>query len=214
MQANSMTQVNITNIPEDTINCVLQLVPIPNLVGRKETVVNETIDRYIKKYINEKLMTDLYTTGYLKQHPLYANLVTSKLEEFAGNIAHKYVEMAPIIIFDKSFPSFTTTSLEIKFKYDRVGSQFKSNTQDFKYVITNMSIYNDGYCVTYHDGILSIEPSEKSIADSISELFAKEVQWSDTTTKIVSMEIVNKTYPEGYYNIKNIVTDTVYQFQL
>ena len=156
---------------------------------------------YIINYINTKLLTNMYISGLLCTNDIYYDIISDKLENISSDITNKFMNAVkdiggPIGIINENMPII---SLKIIFKFTTVGNYYNSDTNDIKYSLSSYSIYNNYFTWFYKDTRYNIEYTEENIHNEIVRILIKNMNFSDTTVDIKSMEMI-KTDLWNTYN--------------
>ena len=92
-------------------------------------------------------------------------------------------------------------SLKIIFKFTTVGKFYNSNTNDIKYSLSSNGIYENSCMWTYNDFIYTFDYTEENIHNEIWRILIKNMDLSDTTVDIKSMEMIKTNLLENNSNI-------------
>lgn len=179
----------MNNIPDEIKLIVISYLPFHKLIMDNPPQI---FHEYIIHYINTQLLTNMYISGILYESNIYNNIINNKACEISSNITTKFMKAVkeiggPIKIINENTPII---SLNIVFKFTTVGKFFNSSTADIKYSLSTYSIYNNHCTWVYNDTIYHFKYTEENIKNEIWRILVKNMNYSDTTVDIKSMEMI------------------------
>jgi len=192
--------MNLSCLPYDIKLIIIDYMPLnKNIIDNPPPIFHD----YIINYINKKLLTNMYISGLLCTNNIYDNIISDKLEQIASGITKKFMNAVhkiggPIQIISENMPII---SFKITFKFTTVGKYYNSDTNDIKYSLSSYSIYNNYFTRLYNDNIMNIEYTESNIQNEIWRILIKNMDYSDTTIDIKSMEIIKTDLWETYNDV-------------
>ena len=186
---NKYNSMNLSCIPYEIKLIIINYLPIYKLIIDNPPPIFHDI---IMHYINTKILTDMYISGILCKNDIYCDIINNKVGEISSNITKKFMRAVeeidgPSSIINENIPII---SLKIIFKFTTVGKFYISNTDDIKYSLSSYSIYNNYFTWRYNDYTCTLEYTEENIQNEIFRILIKNMNYSDTTVDIKSMEMI------------------------
>jgi len=182
--------MDITCIPEEIKLMIISYLPIYKLINNPVPIFHE----YIIHYINTQLLTNMYVSGRLLRSDIYCDIVYDKMKEMSSSITKQFMKATSDIggtINPFNSDSKIVISLKITFKFTKVGKCYNSNTKDIKYSLSSYGSLNDSSCTWfYNDTVSAFKYTEENIKNEIWRILIKNMDHSDTTIDIKSMEMV------------------------
>ncbi len=179
--------MDFSSIPDEIKLFIISYLPLQKLISDK---ILPIFNEYIMNYINTKLLLDNYNAGYLSKS-IYKDILFDKAKEIAFNIADEFIKETekiggPIITNDTE----PIISLNILFKFTRVGRYYNGNTRDINYSLSSYGVFNNSFTWYYNQTLLTLKYSKENIRNEIWRIIIKNIDYSDTTLDIKSMELV------------------------
>ena len=146
------------SLPLHLINIIMDNIPINQLIKQNAVPVKSgLVESYVDEYINKKLLTDLYKSGYLKSHKLYEDKINNKLFSISNNITRTFIDASNNIsggcidINTCLSTPITIVKFEIVFKLVGIGKYFKCPTNDYKLTIMNYNTNGNNNCHVFYN---------------------------------------------------------------
>jgi hypothetical protein len=144
----------------------------------------------------------MYYTGRLYNSDTYRYIIYDKLDEISSNITTRFIKEVdeiggPInnnININNINNKKLIISLKIIFKFTTVGKYYNGYTGDIKYSLSSYGMYDNSFTWFYNDTISTFEYNEENIQNEIWRILIKNVDYSDTTIDIKSMEMVKTEF--------------------
>ncbi len=179
--------MDFSSIPDEIKLFIISYLPLHKLISDNPLPI---FNEYIMNYINTKLLLDNYNAGYLSKS-IYKDILFDKAKEIAFNIADEFIKETekiggPIITNDTE----PIISLNILFKFTRVGRHYNGNTRDINYSLSSYGVFNNSFTWYYNQTLLTLKYSKENIRNEIWRIIIKNIDYSDTTLDIKSMELV------------------------
>ncbi len=179
--------MDFSSIPDEIKLFIISYLPLQKLISDNPLPI---FNEYIMNYINTKLLLDNYNAGYLSKS-IYKDILFDKAKEIAFNIADEFIKETekiggPIITNDTE----PIISLNILFKFTRVGRYYNGNTRDINYSLSSYGVFNNSFTWYYNQTLLTLKYSKENIRNEIWRIIIKNIDYSDTTLDIKSMELV------------------------
>ena len=181
--------MDFSNIPYEIKLIIINYLPISKLIIDNPPPI---FHEYIMHYINTKLLTDMYISGCLCNSDIYNKIIYNKIDEISSSITKKFIKVVeeiggPSNIMDETMPII---SLKIIFKFTTIGKYYISSTDDIHYSLSSYSIYNNHCMWRYNNTVFNFKYTEDNIKNEIVRVLIKNMNYSDTTVDIKSMEII------------------------
>ncbi len=191
------------HLPNELISNILRFVPIINMVYINDTDIPTYIDSVIKNYITNKLLSDLYTTGYLLYQKNYRSMIEKELMKTVRKMVEKYMEFT-----DASFNNSDSIStiLNINFMFDDAKEYYNGPKEDF---IFSISCRNDLECIV-DDGtaMYDIIYDSEIIINKIYDFIVRTICiYNNCNYQISKITINRKTYHDGFIIYNNYTLD-------
>ncbi len=199
--------MDLINLPDEIKLIIIGYLPITKLVSDNPLPI---FDEYIINYINNRVLTNMYYTGFLYRRSIYSDMVYDKIKEIADMIGEQFIKETnmiggPINILNQELNQELNTiiSLVIIFKFSTVGKRYNGSRDDINYCLTNSSLANNS-CSWCYDGTMScFEYTDKNIKTEIFRILIKNIDYSDTIVDIKCMELI-KTNGNNKYKLNVI----------
>jgi hypothetical protein len=192
--------MNLSCLPYEIKLKIIDFIPLTKqIVDNPPPIFHD----YIINYINTKLLKNMYISGILCTNDIYNDIISAKLENISLNITNKFMNAVqeiggPVGMINENMPII---SLKIIFKFTTVGNYYNSDTNDIKYSLSSYSIYNN-YCTwVYNDTTFNMIYTKESIHNEIWRILIKNMNYSDTTIDIKSMEMVKTDLWDNYNDV-------------
>ncbi len=191
----------MSNTPSDITNEFFMKIPIYELLGSENTMVNEHINNHIMYYINNHFFSNNTITSYLINHPLYKKECYNKINEISNILADRFFELSEGKHFDMLSPEYENTVIKITYFEASNSYSYSPLSEKFQYSISNFSSKNKGlYCNT--PGTVNLcENNRDSIASEIFCIINILVSMTDdivyaTRDKTIKNEVKIKLYTQ------------------
>ena len=181
--------MNLSCLPDEIKLIIISYLPISKLLASEPLPI---FNEYIMYYINTQLLKDMYKSGYLYKSPIYSDIIYDKINQIAENIAQGFIKEITNIGGPTSVNSVSTKiiSLRIKFTFTRVGRYFQGSTDDFMYSLSTYGISENSCTWMYNNFQYGFQYSDENIKNEIWRILIKNMDHSDTTIDIKSMELI------------------------
>jgi hypothetical protein len=159
---------------------------------------------HIMNYINTKLITDMYNSGVLYESNIYYEIIKNKLDEISFNITKKYMELVdsiggPVNINNNA--PMSLIRLNILLTFTTVGNHYMGSTKDHEYKLSSYSnFYDNEFNYFYYQKMFHYQYNETNIKNAIYKILLQQINYSDTTVDIKSMEIIKTSYSDNNFN--------------
>ncbi len=174
----------MSNTPSDITNEFFVKIPIYELVGSENTMVNEHIDKHIMYYINNHFISNNNIDSYLINHPLYKNACFNKIDEISNMLADRFFEVSEGKSFDMFAPEYENTVISIV--YFEASNSYSIGSSQCKYDICNFQSENQGlFCGTY-GAINFCQNNRNAVAYQMSCMISNLVSMRDDSVYIIS----------------------------
>ena len=192
--------MDLTCIPDEIKLIIISYLPLNKLITDEPLPI---FHEYIMNYINTKLLTNMYYAGRLYNSDIYSDIVYNKLNEISSNITTRFIKEideigGPIntnnINNNINIINKPIISLKIIFKFTKVGKHYNSFTGDIKYSLSSFGMCDNSCSWFYNDSISAFEYNEENIQNEIWRILIKNVDCSDTTIDIKSMEMIKTEF--------------------
>ncbi len=189
--------MDISCIPYDIKLIIMNYLPINTLIIDNPPKI---FHNYLINYINKQLLTNMYVAGILYENNIYNIIINNKVNEISQNITDKFMKAVdeiggPSLVYNQTAPII---SLKIIFKFTEVGESYTGNTRDIDYRISSYSLYNNCCTWIYNYKYCTLEYNKQNIQNEICRILIKNMNISDTTIDIKSMEMVKTNISETY----------------
>jgi hypothetical protein len=184
----------ISNTPSDIANEFFITIPIYELVGSKNTMVNEHIDKHIMYYINNHLFLNNEISSYLLNHNLYKDSCMDKINEISNMLADRFFEVSEgktIELLAREYETIVFSIVECE-----IYSSFLFDSFPYMFSICNFQpAFQSLYMADPRGKFTFIENNRDDLATQISILIIE----------VINMRADNR-YLTRNLNIKNAVT--------
>lgn len=191
---------NLGTLPKEIKEVILSFIPIDILIKVDKSIC----DYFIKKYIKNNLLSNMYQSGFILTLPNYSEIFETKLKQLSLSYAQSFINYVDkysvgkaINMFDYFDSPITIVSFEIIYKFIKVGPLYKGKITNHRFLLTNAGLMNNSCASYYFDKLASIKYDELSLSNHIYNLFLMEMNYSDTVTHMISMKITKTFYPTG-----------------
>jgi hypothetical protein len=183
--------MDLSCIPYEIKQIIISYLPIYKLITGNQIQI---FDEYIMDYINTQLLKDMYIAGRL-YNSIYQNIIFDKLEEIASYIADEFIKETnkiggPIINQIINNQMEPIISLKIVFKFTTIGKYYHGSTDNINYSLSSYGVYNNSCTWFYNQTICCFDYSKENIQNEIWRIIIKNMDFSDTTVDIKSMELI------------------------
>ena len=201
-----MSIINILcEYPNEIQELILSYVPINKLIKKNEiNEIHPMIDNIIKNYIKNHLLSDMYQSSFILTMPLYSKMLKDRLFKLAFSYVNDFMKSVSkysvgnsINMFNHFETPITTISFIITFKFIRVGQYYNGDTSDKTYTLTNLGCMDNRCAIYYYNKLRDIKYNEAIITFEIYNILLRQMDYSDTTTHIISMKLIKTHYPTG-----------------
>ncbi len=189
-------------LPYELISPILRFIPIKQMIDINDTDIHPCINEAIENYINNKLLSDLYTTGYLLYHNTYKSMIEEELMKTVRRMVEKYMEFTNAS-FNNS--DSISTILNINFMFDDATEYYNGPKEDF---ILSISCRNDLECII-DDGsnMDDIIYDSEIIINKIYDFIVRTILYDECNYQISKITINRKTYHDGFIIYNNYTLD-------
>jgi hypothetical protein len=217
MSLNTVFNELFISLPDEIKKIILHKVPIEYYLEKDEINIPNIIDEYILEYIEGNLLSDMSKSGYLNNTILYKKIVRDNVNNLALYYTNKFIYYANthsggIVHLNKYIDKeVNVISLNIIFKFTKVGNYYMGSTEGSNFIISNDSWNYENKCSKiYYNTTIFIDYTEDSIKNAIYNVLLRQMDNSDTTEDIKSMKIIKTSYPKGINNYKIFTEQVLY----
>uniref|UniRef100_A0A6C0HW78 Uncharacterized protein n=1 Tax=viral metagenome TaxID=1070528 RepID=A0A6C0HW78_9ZZZZ len=192
----------ISNTPSDITNEFFITIPIYELVGSKNTMVNEHIDKHIMYYINNHLFLNNEISSYLLNHNLYKDSCMDKIDEISDMLADRFFEISEgktIEMFAPEYENkvFSIVECEISNSFLFHSSPFMFSICNFQPAIPSLYMHRPEGKLTFIQN--NRDTVGKNISNAIIEVMSMRDDNIDLTRNLniknaVTIKLHKKTY--------------------
>lgn len=191
-------------LPDEIKLIIISYIPCYKFITKDACNILPIFDKYIKDYINNKLLTDNYCNGRLYNSKLYKKIIETKLKDITLSITKKFMEHSNGIVwlnFDNPAPIYSI-NLIIIFTFTKVGNYFSGSIDDVKFQLSNTNYFDySNICnITFYGKSTYINYNENDIQNKLYNVLIRNMDLSDTTIDIKKMELIKTIYPNGFIN--------------
>ena len=188
----------ISNTPSDITNEVFIKIPIYELLGSENTMVNEHINKHIMYYINNHFLSHNEIASYLINHRLYKEACNEKIIEISNMIATRFYEVSEgkyIIMLapENEHKVISIVNFEASNTYNASGIY---NSPDMTFSLSNFAYDKDKMMSSSYDKIITYANNIETVADKIADMIFAVVSVvvpSDIQYEI-SIKLLKRTY--------------------
>ncbi len=200
----------MSRTPSEQTNYVFMTISINKYFNQHNMLINNELDKHVKYYIDNHLLSNFKISNYLLNNIFYQNYVNNKLSEIGDVVANDFIAAArhneiivgpefssnnTIYIFNPLNHSNKVSIIEYEF-YGNLNGKVNKRREEYVYQLTNM--HNSpgilhGMC---NGSTRSCENNHKDISRYVAnsiEVFMK----FNNNYNYVSMKLYVKTYPNG-----------------